>query len=136
MQDLNLIEIRIEKITFDNNIIIPGATAPVSIETATSISSIVKYDDKNAKCKCATTVTILPKGIDVDFKVVLCVAGVFGYNNTDDKKEIHVAACKKLFPHVQSSVISFMTMVGFPNFIVEEPSVSIENVKQSEGENS
>ena len=130
MQDLKLIEVKVENISFENNIIIPDANAPVNIEVTTNISSIVKYDDSNARCKCATTVEIAPKNTDVDFKVLICVVGIFEYSRDDNRKEIHVAACKKLFPHVQSRVTSFMTVVGFPNFVVEEPLVSVDDVEQ------
>ena len=131
MQDLNLIEVKVENISFENNIVIPGANSPVNIEVTTNISSVVKYDDNNARCKCATSVEIAPQNNDVDFKVFVCIVGIFEYGRDDDRKEIHIAACKKLFPHVQSRVTSFMTVVGFPNFVVEEPHVNVDDVEQN-----
>lgn len=130
MQDLKLLDVRIEKIVFHNNIVIPDATTPVDIQIGTNISSVVNYDDKNEKCKCVTTVELTPQNMEVDFKVVVCVAGIFDFGKADNHKEIHVAACKNLFPHVQSRVTSFMMLAGFPNFIIEEPQVSVENVMQ------
>lgn len=130
MQELKPLEIKIERIAFDNNIVIPNATEPVDIQIGTNISSVVNYDEENGRCKCVTTVLITPQNMQVDFKVEMCVAGIFDYEKGSDHKEVHIAACKKLFPHVQSRVMSFMSLVGIPNFMLEEPILSPDVVCQ------
>jgi len=91
----------------------------------------VNYDDENGRCKCVTTVIIAPQNVQVDFKLEICVAGIYDYEKGSNHKEIHIAACKKLFPHVQSRVMSFMTLVGIPDFMIDEPVVSVEDVRQN-----
>lgn len=129
MKDLKLLDVKIEKIIFDNNIVIPDTPGAVDIQIGSNIFTNVNYDEENGRCKCMTSVDITPQNLQVDFRMHICVAGIFDYEKGADRSEVHVAACKKLFPHVQSRVISFMTLVGIPNFILEEPDVKVEDVK-------
>lgn len=129
MKDMRLLDVRIEKIIFNNNIVIPDAPEAIDIQIGTNIFTNVNYDEENGRCKCTTSVDLTPQNVQVDFRIFICVAGVFDYEKGADRSEVHVEACKKLFPHVQSRVISFMTLVGFPNFILEEPDVKVGDVK-------
>lgn len=129
MENLKLLDVKIEKIVFNNNIVIPKNTGTVDIQIGSSICTNVNYDEENGLCKCMTSVDITPQNIQVDFRMFICVAGIFEYEKGANRSDIHIAACKKLFPNVQSSITSVMTLVGIPNFILEEPDVKVEDVK-------
>ena len=132
MEGLKLLDVKIEKITFINDIFIPDVNGHVDIKIGTKISSKVNYNLQEKKCKCTTTVELAPINYDVNFKVEISVVGIFDLGENKDNKQIHVEACKKLFPHVQSRVASFMTMAGMPNFTIEEPQIDVEDVRLSE----
>lgn len=132
MEGLKLLDIKIEKITFVNDIFIPDVKGQVNIEIGTKVSSKVSYNLQEKKCKCTTTVELEPINYDVNFKLEMSVVGVFDVGENKDNKQIHVEVCKKLFPHVQSRVASFMTFAGMPNFTIEEPPIDVEDVRLSE----
>ena len=129
MKNLKLLDVKIEKIEFDNDIIIPENSEVVDIQIGSNIRTTVNYDEENARCKCSISVSITPQNIQVNFRVLICVTGILDYEKGGDRSEIHIAACKKLFPHVQSRVTSFMTLIGIPNFILEEPSLNTDDIK-------
>lgn len=132
MDELKLLDVKIEKISYVNDIFIPDTNGPVDIQIGTKISSKVNYNLQEKKCKCTTIVELKPMNYDVDFKVEIYVAGVFDLGENTDSKLIHIEACKKLFPHVQSRTISFMALVGLPNFTIEEPKIDVQDVKSDE----
>ena len=132
MQALNLLSVKIEKINFSNNVIVPEVNGSIDIQIETDVSSTVNYDVERKQCKCATTFKLAPKETSVDFGVEICVSGLFACGEIEDRKKTHVEVCKMLFPHVQSRVISFLTMVGIPNFVFEAPRFDIADVQISE----
>ena len=60
------------------------------------------------------------QNIKVDFQVHFSMAGIFEYNTDIDRKMIHVEVYRKLFPYLQAALTSFLTVVGFPNFVLQE----------------
>lgn len=131
MIDLIPVEIKIGKVSFVNDIAIENEKKSIELKIKTQFSSVVMYDKDNNKCKCITTAELKPEELDVNFNVSISVSGIFTCNEIKDRKELHIVACKKLFPYVQTSITSFMTLVGFPNFLVEEPEVDISEVKEN-----
>lgn len=127
MPEVRLLDVKIENITYNNRIVVPNDET-LEVQIGTNISTTVSYDDQNAKCKCIMEVNVTPINTSVEFNAVIRVVGVLAYTEGANHREIHVAACKRLFPHVQSSVASFMTLVGLPNFLVGEPELSENDV--------
>lgn len=130
MESLKIIETKIEKVDYINDIVLHGSEgSSIEIHLGTKISSTVNYNEDVKRCKCVSTVKIEPQNMDVNFSAIISVAGVFDYGDMDERKEIHVGVCKKLFPYLQTATISFMNMVGIPNFILEEPMLEVEAVQ-------
>lgn len=129
MSKLSLIDIKVEKISFVNDVQTPGNTGPVNVNIGTRITSVVNYDPSNTKCKCSTTVEFTPD-LPVDFEAKIEVVGIFNCEDIQDRKEAHAAACKMLFPHVQVKTSAFMNMVGFPNFIIGEPKIDMDSITE------
>jgi len=129
MLELKLLDFKAESIEFLNDVVVPEEIETLDVQIGTAVSSEVNYSSDNTKCKCTTTVKIFPENIDVDFKATIRLVGVFECAVIDDRKSMHVAVCNTMFPRVQSFVSSFMTVAGFPNFIVEDPCVNAEDVE-------
>ena len=128
MQEAKLLEVKINTINYSNNIAIPAGCSDTNIKIKTNISSTVNYDIENKKCQCITTTNFIPELDSVDFNVSISVVGIFECTDLSDRKKTHVEVCKKLFPYVQTTITSFMTLVGFPNFMVEEPQIDTEKI--------
>ena len=129
MDQLVLSEIKVEKISFINDVHVTEQEGSIEVRIGANISSTVSYNSDDTKCKCVTTVELIPNP-KVNFGATIVVLGVFDFSKDMDRKEIHISACKKLFPHVQTTTAAFMNMVGFPNFVIEEPQLSIENITE------
>lgn len=129
MEQLVLSEIKIEKISFINDVQVSKEEGTIEVRLGAKISSSVSYNTDNTKCKCVTTVELIPNP-KVNFGATIVVVGVFDFNKDQNHKDIHISACKKLFPHVQATTSAFMNMVGFPNFILDEPQLDIDNVTE------
>ena len=127
MKELSLVELKVERITFVNDVQVPETAGTIDVQIGTNITSIVRNNQTNTKCKCETTVELVPNP-QVNFGATIVVVGVFDCEHLQDKKRIHIEACKKLFPHVQATTSAFMNMVGFPNFVIEEPDIDMDSV--------
>lgn len=127
MSQLSLIEIKVKKVSFINDVDVPEASGSINVQIETKITSVLSYNPDQSKCRCETTVELVPTP-QVNFGATIVVAGIFECTDIQDRKELHIDACKKLFPHVQATTSSFMNMMGFPNFVVEEPVIDIANV--------
>ena len=88
MEGLKLLDVKIEKITFVNDIFIPDVKGQVNIEIGTKVSSKVSYNLQEKKCKCTTTVELEPINYDVNFKLEMSVVGVFDVGENKDNKQM------------------------------------------------
>lgn len=129
MGKIKLIEQKIESLSYVNDIQLPEE-GEFEIQIGTEINTKVDYDTKNQICKCVSTVEMKPQNFQVNYGVKIAVAGLFSYEETENQKEIHIAVCEKLFPYLQAITTSFMSMAGFPNFNLQEPELSEEDVLQ------
>ena len=125
MKELSLIELKVEKINFVNDVQVPEESGSIDVQIDTNITAQVKINRDNTKCKCELTVELIPNP-QVNFGATIVVVGIFdceSIQDTQDIRKLHIASCQKLFPHVQATTSSFMNMVGFPNFVIEEPDI-------------
>ena len=129
MEQLVLSEIKVEKVSFINDVHVTEQEGSIEVRIGANISSSVSYNSDNTKCKCVTTVELVPNP-KVNFGATIVVLGVFEFDKNQDRREVHINACKKLFPHVQATTAAFMNTVGFPNFVIEEPQLSAENITE------
>lgn len=113
----------VKRINYVNNL----KKEELKIEFSNSISTNVKYNKDENKCVCSQLLKIVPCSADVDFCVEVEVAGLFSYEE-GEHKDIHVEACNKLYPYLQTTTASVMTIIGIPNFILPELSVKAEDV--------
>lgn len=130
MGKIKLLEQKIETLSYINDISLPNQEGEVEIKIGTGISSKVDYDTTNKICKCVSTVEMKPQNMQVDYKVIISVAGIFSYEDMDNQKELHIAVCEKLFPYLQAITTSFMALTGLPNFNLQEPELSEKDVHQ------
>lgn len=127
MSQLSLIEIKVKNVSFVNDVDIPETSGSINVQIGTKITSMLNYNADCSKCRCETTVELVPNP-QVNFGAKIVVTGIFECADIQDRKELHIEACKKLFPHVQVTTSSFMNMMGFPNFVVEEPVIDVVNI--------
>ena len=127
MSQLSLIEIKVKNVSFINDVDVPEASGSINVQIGTQITSVLNYNADRSKCRCETTVELIPNP-QVNFGATIVVVGIFECADIQDRKELHIEACKKLFPHVQATTSSFMNMMGFPNFVVEEPVIDVDNI--------
>lgn len=131
MNQLTLKEIKVEKISFINDVHVSPQEGSIEVQIGAKISSTVNYSSDNTRCKCTTTVDLIPNP-QVNFGATIVVLGVFEYSDGMDHKEVHVSACKKLFPHVQATTAAFMNTVGFPNFVINEPTLDVDSITEGD----
>lgn len=123
MSIVNLERFSVKKINYINNL----NKDEQKVELYHTINSNVKYNKDESKCVCILSLKILPSDTDADFCVEIEVAGLFSYEE-GERKDIHVEACNKLYPYLQTTTISVMTIIGIPNFILPEFKVNSEDV--------
>lgn len=133
MKELPLVEVKVEKITFINDVQVPEAPGTIDVRIGTEITTLVKFNQTNTKCKCETTVELVPVP-KVNFGATIVVVGIFDCDGIQDRKKIHLDAFKKLFPHVQATTSGFMNMMGFPNFFIEEPEMDVNKIVEENDE--
>ena len=114
----------VKKINYINNL----KKEEQKVEFSTTISTNVKYNKEESKCVCSQLVKITPDCADVDFCVEVEVTGLFSYEE-GERKYIHVEVCNKLYPYLQTTTASVMTIIGIPNFILPEFTVKAEDVE-------
>ena len=134
MQELLPVDVKVENITYINDVQLPpelnvndSKVKSINIKIETKISTKVEYNSENTQCKCNICVELVPDP-KVNFGATIIVAGIFNYSNDIPRKELHIAACKALFPYAQATTHSFMNMVGFPNFMIKEPQIDSESI--------
>lgn len=129
MNNTNLLEQKIERISYTNDVYLPDQKeGSINIEIGTKISSQVNYNEDEKRCKCIITLELSPQNLDVNYSVELSMCGIFEYDINVDQKEIHLEVYHKLFPFLQASATSFLTLTGIPNFFLQEPGLNIEDV--------
>ena len=107
MSQLSLIEIKVKSVSFINDVDVPEASGTINVQIGTKITSVLNYNLDHSKCRCETTVELLPNP-QVNFGATIVIVGVYECVDIPDRKEVHIEACKKLFPHVQATTSSFM----------------------------
>jgi|GEM_PF-1897457 len=113
----------VKRIKYTNNL----QKEEQKVELSNAISTNVKYNKEESKCVCSQALKITPSCVDVDFCVEVEVTGLFSYGE-GERKEIHVEVCNKLYPYLQTTTASLMTIIGIPNFILPEFTVNPEDV--------
>ena len=99
-----------------------------NIELLSSVSTNVNYNKEQHKCVCTQALKITPSDDQGEFCVEIELVGLFSYEE-GNKNDIHIEVANQLYPHLQKTIASVMTIIGIPDFVLPALNIKPEDVK-------
>lgn len=119
MPKLVLNAYKISKLQFKNTLV-----NGTKLELNNKYSYNVKYG-KNNICEGFLSVEIKDKNGNNNFFIDLTVQGLFKYDGSQSREELHVATFKELFPYARIIVSNLTVTAGMPPINI--PAIDIES---------